>query len=176
MNLSGMSGETFAALLAPCLPAVRKLVRSRLRARDQAEDVLQQTLLQAFKHRDQLQAHAKFKSWLCSIAINEIWMFHRRDRVHIPLPESPVMERQDAGPSPLEQLEQLERVNRIRAAMATLSACDRMAIRLRDLEGFTLPETAKALDKSEPAAKSVHFRARRRLKVAVLTSGAARAA
>jgi len=51
-----------------------------------------------------------------------------------------------------------------------------MAIRLRDLEGLTLPETATALDKSESAAKSVHFRARRRLKVALLASGAADAA
>lgn len=35
MNLSGKSGETFAALLTPCLPSVRKLAQSRLRALDQ---------------------------------------------------------------------------------------------------------------------------------------------
>lgn len=171
MNLSGMSGETFAALLAPCLPAVRKLVRSRLRARDQAEDVLQQTLLQAFKHRDQLQAHSKFKSWLWSIAMNEIYMFHRRVRVHVPLPEPPALEWRDRAPSPLEQVEQLERVSRIQTAMATLCECDRTAIRLRDLEGFDLAETAEKLCKSKPAAKSVHFRARRRLKLALRGTG-----
>ena len=113
MTLSGMSGETFSALLTPCLPAVRRLVQSRLRAWDEAEDVLQQTLLQAFKHRDQLRTHSKFKSWLLSIAINEIWMFHRRARVHASLPESPGMECRDRAPSPLEQLEQLERLGRL---------------------------------------------------------------
>ena len=167
MNLSGMSGETFAALLTPCLPSVRKLVQSRLRAWDEAEDVLQQTLLQAFKHRDQLQAHAKFKSWLCSIARNEICMFHRRVRIDLPLPESPGMECRDRAPSPLEQLEQFERANRMQHAMAALSEADRTAIRLRDFEGLSMAETAKAIRKSEPAAKSVHFRARRRLKLAL---------
>ena len=95
MNLSAMSGETFEALLTPCLPAVRKLVQSRLRAWDRAEDILQQTVLQAFEHRDQLQSHSKFKSWLSSIAINEIYMFHRGVRVHVPLPDLPGMECRD---------------------------------------------------------------------------------
>lgn len=167
MNLSVMSGETFAALLTPCLPSVRKLVLSRLRAWDEAEDVLQQTLLQAFRHRDQLQTPSKFKSWLWSIAINEIHMFHRRVRLHIPLPESPTMEYRDRAPSPLEQLEQLERMSRIQNAITTLSECDRTAIRLRDLEGLSMADTAKAMRRSEPAAKSVHFRARRRLKLAL---------
>jgi DNA-directed RNA polymerase specialized sigma24 family protein len=78
MNLSAMSGETLAALLTPCLPSVRRMVQSRLRAWDEAEDVLQQTLLQAFRHRGQLQAHCKFKSWLWSIA-------HERN-LHVPPP------------------------------------------------------------------------------------------
>jgi RNA polymerase sigma-70 factor, ECF subfamily len=167
MNVSAMSGETFTALLTPCLPSVRKLVQSHLRAWDHAEDVLQQTLLQAFKHRDQLQSPSKFKSWLWSIAMNEICMFHRRFRIFVPLPESPAMEWRDRAPSPLEQFEQGERASRIRSAMATLCERDRTAIRLRDLEEFTLSETAEAMRSSEPAAKSTHFRARRRLKLAL---------
>ena len=167
MSLPVMSSETFTALLTPCLPAVRKLVQSRLRAWDEAEDVVQQTLLQAFKHRDQLRAHSKFKSWLLSIAVNEVWMFHRHARFHASLPKSPGMECRDHAPSPLERLEQLERANRIQTALVTLSAYDRTAIRLRDLEGLTLAETAKATRKSERAAKSRHFRARRRLRLAL---------
>lgn len=167
MNFSNMSGETFAALLTPCLPSVRKLVQSRLRGLDHAEDVLQQTLLQAFKHRDQLESHTKFKSWLWSIAMNEICMFYRRVRVHMPFEESLTMDWRDHAPSPLEQFEQLERVRRVQTAMDKLSERDREAIRLRDLEGFSLSETAEALRASEPAVKSVHFRARRRLKLAL---------
>ena len=169
MKPSGMPRETFSALLTPCLPAVRKLVQSRVRAWDEAEDVLQETLLQAFRHRDQLQAHSKFKSWLWSIAMNEICTFYRRIRIHVPLAESPAMECRDRAPSPLERFEQLERARRIQNAMAKLSECDRVAIRLRDLEGLTMAETAKAIRKSEPAASSMHFRARQRLKCALKT-------
>jgi RNA polymerase sigma-70 factor (ECF subfamily) len=170
-----MSGEAFSELLAGCLPSVRKFVLKRLRGGEHADDVLQQTLLQAFKHRDQLRAPSKFKSWLCSIAVNEICMFHRRDRPHLPLGES-VARHRDKAPSPLEQLEQSERVSRVWTAMDRLCERDRTAIRLRDIEGFSLSETAEALRSSEPAAKSTHFRARRRLEVALRQSRTARAA
>ena len=146
---------------------MRRLVQSRLRLWDEAEDVLQQTLLQAFTHRDQLQAHSKFKSWLWSIAMNEICMFHRRVQLHAPLPESPGMECCDRTPSPLERFEQLEGRRRIQKAIATLSESDRTAIRLRDLDGLTMVETAKVMRRSEPAAKSAHYRARQRLKLAM---------
>jgi RNA polymerase sigma-70 factor, ECF subfamily len=170
MNCAVMSRETFSELLAPCLPSVRKLVQSRLRAWDQAEDVLQQTLLQAFKHRDQLKSHSKFKSWLWSIAINEICMFHRRLRFFVPLQDSLLMNCRDEAPSPLDRLERLERVSRVRTAMGTLSERDRTTLRLRDLEGHTLAKTAEAMRSSQPAVKSVQFRARRRLKVALGTN------
>jgi len=56
--------------------------------------------------------------------------------------------------------------------MAMLSERDSTAIRLRDLEGLTMAETAEALRSSKPAAKSVHFRARRRLELVLRTSAA----
>jgi len=173
MNLPGMSGERFAELLTLCLPSVRKLVFARLRGGDDAEDIVQQTLLQAFRHRDRLRAHSKFKSWLWSIALNEIRMLHRRDRLLVPLHESAAIDCRDRAPSPLARLEELERSNWLGSAMARLSERDRAAIRLRDLNGLTLRETAKALRSSEPATKSAHFRARRRLETALRRSPSA---
>lgn len=173
MSRENMSRETFADLLVPCLPFVRKLLYSRLRARDQAEDVLQQTLLQAFKHKDNLREQAKIKSWLWSIALNEIRMLRRRDRPYLPLDDWPALECRDRALSPLARLEQLERSNWLHAAMSTLSDRDRTAIRLRDLDGLSLVETAAAIHRSEPAAKSVHFRARRRLELALRKSSKA---
>ena len=75
-----MSGETFEALLAPNLPCVRTMVRRQLRNSGQSEDVLQEILLRAFASRDQLRLEANFRSWLWSIARNEIRGFFRRDR------------------------------------------------------------------------------------------------
>lgn len=167
MNCAGMSRETFSELLAPCLPSVRKLVFGCLRGDDHAEDILQQTLLQAFRHRDRLRAHSSFKSWLWSIALNEIRMFRRRTRFFVPLEETSVLDHRDHALSPLARLEQRERSNWLGSAMARLSERDRAAIRLRDLNGLTVTEAAKQLRISEPAAKSAHFRARRRLEVAL---------
>ena len=162
-----MTGETFAALLAPNLQGVRKFVQTRLRAPDHADDIVQQTLLQAFSRRDQLRAEAKFKSWLWSIAMNEIRMFIRRGRTAVSLDAVPHFNFHDRGPSPLARFEQIETQDRLRAGMAKLSERDRTTIRLRDLDGKSLSETAAAIESSEAATKSTHFRARRRLACAL---------
>lgn len=158
-----MTGDAFEALLAPNLPLVRRFVQTRLRASDHADDVIQQTLLQAFAHRHQLRASSKFRSWLCSIAMNEVRLFFRTDRPTVSLHEFPQIDSRDSGPSPLARAEQLERVKWLQAGMDRLSDRDREAIRLRDLEEVSLTETAEAFGLSESAAKSSHFRARRRL-------------
>jgi RNA polymerase sigma-70 factor (ECF subfamily) len=162
-----MTGDTFEALLAPNLPSVRRFVQSRLRTSDHADDVIQQTLLQAFAHRDQLQASSKFKSWLCSIAMNQVRMFFRTGRPTISLDEFPQIDSRDSGPSPLARVEELERMERLQAGMERLSDRDRETIRLRDFDGLSLTETAEAFELSESATKSTHFRARRRLAFAV---------
>jgi DNA-directed RNA polymerase specialized sigma24 family protein len=55
-----MTGDAFEALLVPNLASVRRFVQTRLRTSDHADDVIQQTLLRAFVHRDQLRASSKF--------------------------------------------------------------------------------------------------------------------
>jgi RNA polymerase sigma-70 factor, ECF subfamily len=158
-----MSGETFANLLAPNLQPLRRLVRTRLRTSDHADDVLQQTLLLAFARRDQLRVQSKFKSWLWSIAFNEIRAFLRGSRPHVSLDEFPNFEPVDYGYCPLKTYEQTERAERLQAGMASLNERDRIAIRLVDFNGMTIPEAAGKLAVSEAAVKSTHYRARQRL-------------
>ena len=158
-----MTRETFAALLAPHLQAIRRFVRGRVRTCDQADDILQQTLLHAFTHRDQLLAHGKFKSWLWTIAFNEIRMFRRANRVCVSIDEFPHFELPDETPSPLAQCEQMERTKRLRAGLARLTERDRMAIRLADLNELTTAEAAGTMEVSQSAFKSTLFRARKRL-------------
>ena len=158
-----MSGNTLEALLGPNLRSVQTLVQRRLRTSDHAEDIVQQILLRAFQHRDQLRVHAKFRTWLWSIALNEIRSFFRRDRSTVSLEE--VLNSDAPGPSmpPLVRLERMERRAWVHACMAELSERDQAAIRLRDLEDKSVREAAAALHCSESAAKTAHFRARQRL-------------
>ncbi len=158
-----MSEQTFADLLIPYIPSVRKLVRHQLRHSDHADDVLQKTLLHAFVHRDQLRAPSKFKSWLWSIAINEVRGFLRSARPVVSLDAFPQFELVDHEPSPHAAYERVEREGRLRRAIAGLSHKDRTAIHLVDFDDMTIPQAAKSLSVSTSALKSTHFRARRRL-------------
>ncbi len=162
-----MTGEMFADLLAPNLASVRRFVQIRLKAADHADDVLQQTLLLAFAKRHQLSTPSKFKSWLWSIALNEVRAFRRRARPSVSLDDCPVFELASSGPSPFSQYEHTERAERLRAGMASLTERDRAAIRLVDLNECSIDEMAGALSVSRSAAKSTHYRARQRLTQAI---------
>lgn len=158
-----MSRETFTALLAPHMQSIRAFVRSKLRAPDHVDDVFQKTLLLAFARRDQLRVQSKFRSWLCSIAINEVRMFLRSARPNIALDEFPLFELADHTPSPLAKYEEREREKRLHACIARLAEQDRTTIRMLDLDEMGLDEAAEKLAVSKAALKSTRFRARRRL-------------
>jgi RNA polymerase sigma-70 factor (ECF subfamily) len=162
-----MSRDTFEALLAPNLRFVRLFVEARLRGLGDADDAIQEILLRAFQHRNQLRDQAKFKTWLWSIAANEIRLRFRRGRGLLSLEEFPGLEIPDTTTSPVAVLEQLEDRDFLAACMARLPERDKEAIRLRDIEGRSLRETAATLHSSLAATKSAHFRARRRLAVLV---------
>jgi RNA polymerase sigma factor (sigma-70 family) len=70
----------------------------------------------------------------------------------------------------------MERMDRLQAGMDRLSDRDRETIRLRDFDGLSLTEAAEAFELSESAAKSSHFRARRRLACALRSMDRRRAA
>ena len=158
-----MSGETFEALLAPHLRWLRALVGRRIARSAHVDDVVQQILLRAFANRDQLRAEAKFGTWLWSIALNEIRQHFRRDHGLVSIDEFPHFDPPGPEESTLAMLEERETCDWVRSCVAKLSERDRKAIRLRDLEARTLEETAAALHSSAPGAKTIHFRARKRL-------------
>ena len=162
-----MSDDTFMGLLAPNLQPLRKLLQARLKNPGQADDVLQQALLRAFINRDQLRLGSKFRSWLWTIAFNEMRMFFRRERVTISLDEFPNIDPSDRAPSPLVRIEQIEKEEWLHAGLASLSSRDRTAIRLLDLHGLSVAETSVTLAISNAAVRSTHFRARKRLSSAL---------
>ncbi|HLK68397.1 MAG TPA: sigma-70 family RNA polymerase sigma factor [Bryobacteraceae bacterium] len=110
-----MSEHTFETLLGPNLRFVQRLVQRGLRTGDHAEEIVQEILLRAFQRRDQLRVHAKFRTWLWSIALNEIRSFFRRDRSTVSLEDLPNFEVRDRLMPPLARLELMERRAWVRA-------------------------------------------------------------
>jgi RNA polymerase sigma factor (sigma-70 family) len=81
----------FEALLAPCRGALERFVFYKTPSRADGEDVLQETLLAAFRKRDSLRNSDSFKAWLMQIAANQIREFYRRRAKldELPLDELP---------------------------------------------------------------------------------------
>jgi DNA-directed RNA polymerase specialized sigma24 family protein len=64
--------EGFADCIVQQLPFLNHMVRGLRRGDPMAEDIMQQTVLKALVHADQCRFESSLKTWLGSIAINEV--------------------------------------------------------------------------------------------------------
>lgn len=124
--------------------------------REDARDVLQDTLLQAYRGLKDLQHPEALKSWLFRVAANACRMKRRKGKYEpareLSLDElrprdGNVRETEIPDPADLpdEGVARLQARERIREAIATLPPHYRMVLLLRDIEQFTAPEVADIL-------------------------------
>jgi RNA polymerase sigma-70 factor (ECF subfamily) len=129
-----------------------------------AEELTQQTFLQAIDRRHTYEGRADSTTWLCSIARNLLADHYRRidrdERRHLRLVvrEIPVEHEQ---PDAMLAVEDRERVV---AALRQLPALQRAAVVLCYVDGLSVRETARSLGRSESATESLLSRARYRLR------------
>ena len=148
-----------------------------------AEDVVQETFLKAFRRLHQFEDRAHFGSWLYRIAANCAYdaLRSRARRV-----ERPALQEQLADDDPLASLPAEEPApdrlvfsgqvqRRVHAAMAQLSERERAAFVLRHFEQMSTREIGEALGLDEAAAKHSVFRAVRKLREALAPLVAERA-
>jgi len=134
-----------------------------------AREVLQSTLLAAFRRLDSFRGDARLSTWLFAIARSFCSRQHRRTRsapVHdVPLdaPDSDVR-LEDSAPNPAESLEKSETAALVAAAIRALPPSYREVVLLRDAEGLPAEEAARTLGLQVPALKSRLHRARQALK------------
>jgi RNA polymerase sigma-70 factor (ECF subfamily) len=141
--------------------------------REDAEDAVQEAFLKAFQHLDQFREDAKFSTWLIRIAMNQSLMMLRKRRStrevaidgdfqsddgNLPI------EIADWAPNPedLYRTAQLREI--LRKTLQKLGPGLRVVFVLRDIEGFSLEQTAEALGLSVVAVKAQSFRARLQLR------------
>lgn len=135
-----------------------------------AEDAVQQTFLAVFQHASTFRADASVRSWILTIARNAASrMLRRSSREN--LFEEPWIELGiEAGwgsDDPEAMAMAAEQRNALQDAMSLLSAEDREALLLRDIEGLTGAEAAAVIGIGERALKSRLHRARLRLAAAL---------
>jgi RNA polymerase sigma-70 factor (ECF subfamily) len=141
--------------------------------REDAEDVVQDAFLKAYRNLEGFQGQSKFYTWLVRIAVNEALMKLRKRRPErtVSLDEdikteddSLPREVADWSPNPEQQYSQAELRDILNRTIQGLPSGFRTVFVLRDVEGLSTEETAEALDLSVPAVKSRLLRARLQLR------------
>ena len=139
-----------------------------------AEEVVQDAFLRAYRRLDQFESRANFGTWLYRICANCALDQRRKlrgesRRVEPPAPvdvESP--DPLDVVPSAAPGPERLalsgELGAQVEAAMDSLSSMERMAFVLRHVEGLGIEEIAQALGLNQGATKNSIFRAVQKLR------------
>ncbi len=147
----------------------RKII-SITKNHEDAEDVLQETLLRAYLALDSFEGRSKLQSWLTRIAINSSLMTLRKRHVRRePSNESlsfsddevPQLQAKDPSPNPEQSCLQRETWLRVVRAMAGLQPHLRTAMQFHVSRGCSMEELAHMLNVSVAAVKSRLYRARR---------------
>ena len=158
--LAGGPGA-FSAIVYRYKEMVFGVALARLRHFQDAEDVTQTVLLEAYERLDRLVDPGRLAPWLRSIAIHRCIDLQRRGGL-----EESVADRL-AGPAPLptpcEQLEAEELRNGIMAAIGRLSATQRETVTLYYLSGYSQEEVAAMLEVPLGTVKYRLHAARKRL-------------
>jgi RNA polymerase sigma-70 factor (ECF subfamily) len=153
----------------------RKVFRVALRytrVREDAEDIVQETLQKAFVHLQKFEGKSSFSTWLTRIAINEALMSLRRRRAlhEVPADDSsgdngttPGLDLADASPDPEATYLQKEEARIVSAAIRHLRPGMRRAVELRELGDLSTQETARRMGLSVAAIKGRVFHARKEL-------------
>lgn len=137
----------------------------------EAEDLVQETFLKAWRQRDKFDGRASFGTWLHRICANcslDHLRYRRRRQDSGTDDEDDPMDRLPAvNPSP-ERLALSDEISRtLEPALAELSEMERTAFVLRHYEGMPIEEIADALGVHAGAAKHSVFRAVQKLRRAL---------
>jgi RNA polymerase sigma-70 factor (ECF subfamily) len=139
-----------------------------------AEDVVQETFLKAYRQLSRFESRANFSTWLHRIAVNcSIDLI--RSRPHREsgqdLSDLDQVGGDDRGrtgqASPERLMLSTEVQDRVTAAMASLSQMERAAFVLRHFEGHSIDEISRALGLKTNATKHSVFRAVKKMRVAL---------
>jgi RNA polymerase sigma-70 factor (ECF subfamily) len=155
----GGDEAAFCELIARHAQAAVALIRREIVDRHHRDDILQETLLQAWKDLGQLRDFARFRFWLIAVARNRCRAWRRstqrRDNVVGNETLEVHMSRLGRIVKPEQPLQ--ETIEAIR----TVGVTQRQAAELHYLHGYTIREIARRLSMPEGTVKSRLFHARR---------------
>jgi len=151
----------FEKVIRQELPMLYRVSRRFSPNSDDAEDMVQQTLIKAFRKWDQFDGR-HLRAWLVRILRNEVLMARRAAGPEVSL--DLVGEAEFVEPPFWSEVLWRERQDQIMESLDSLPEIHRMLIQLCDVEGLTYEEAAQALDVPIGTVRSRLFRARAALR------------
>jgi len=165
--------EEYSRLVDAYYSKIYRLAIRMLNQQQDAEDVLQETFLKAYRGLKSFDGRSKISTWLFRIATNEALMILRRKHPEMVSIDEPV-ETEEGEQEPLqiidwcclpeEELLSEETRERLDAAVQKLPERLRVVFLLRDMNDLSTHETAEVLGLSDTAVKTRLSRARLRLR------------
>ncbi|MFB3902997.1 MAG: RNA polymerase sigma factor [Acidobacteriota bacterium] len=172
-----LDGETalFEVIMRRHNQRLYRTVRAILGSDDEAEDVMQDVYVQAYRNLAQFEGRASLATWLTRITVNQCFSRLRKRRHFYPIDterEMKMIERMDDGrPGPEKQMLNREVRHVLELAIEQMPARYRSVLILRDVEGLSTAEAAESLGMSVEAVKVNLHRGRAYLRKALEQKG-----
>jgi len=139
-----------------------------------AEDVVQETFLRAYRQLNKFEARSSFSTWLYRIAVNCSLDQSRKRRqqderqatTHPKMPD-PLLALPSTDPSTERLVLSAEVRKKVEATLNELTEKEKAAFVLRHYEGMSIEEVARAMGLRANAAKNNIFRAVQKLRRAL---------
>ncbi len=163
----------FAALVEAYYAMIYRLAIKMVGNPQDAEDILQETFIKAYRHLKDFDGRSSLSTWLYRVATNEALMFLRRKHPEQVSIDEPLDSREgemepvqivDWCCLPEKELLSSEARLHLDRAIEKLSPSLRVVFILRDIQGLSTLETSEVLNLSETAVKTRLSRARLRLR------------
>ena len=168
--------EAFRGLVDRHSRAVYRLAHRMTGNPQDAEDVVQETFLKAYRQLGRFESRANFGTWLHRIAVNCSIDLIRGRKTQEAGHDASDLEALDGAhgghdqrvdPSPERLMLSSEVQEKVTRAMEGLTPMERAAFVLRHFEGQSIEEISRALGLKANAAKHSIFRAVRKMRLAL---------
>jgi RNA polymerase sigma-70 factor (ECF subfamily) len=163
----------FATLCERSIERLRRAAHRITGSHEDAEDAVQDALLNAYVHLTDFDGRSSFPTWLTRIAINSALMILRKKRTSREvalgiLNDSDtgtlIFETPDHAPSPERYYAQREEKTLLTKAIQDLRPTLREVVEIQQLQELSMKEAARALGISLTAVKARLFHARKTLR------------
>ncbi|MFH0779209.1 MAG: RNA polymerase sigma factor [Candidatus Eisenbacteria bacterium] len=160
--------SAFEELITESRERIYRTVMRIVRNHEDALDVMQDSLVKAFRKRKSFRGDSSFSTWLTSIAVREAINRVKRDRFRNAISLSllgsrPAPEKHN----PDAEAERSITEERIDAAISQLPPVQRAVFTMKFHEDYTLREIGELVGSSEGAVKASYYHAVRKLRMSL---------